>query len=183
LTKGTDGSDVMMGDLVFAPGRSKSCHVRPLGPRHRSEPPFTTISFGMTRTCILCTFMGWERRQIWPSALKPGLDLIGHGPAAAPAAASSVLRQLWTQAKSRRSWDMKASNQARFTRLPWAETTLNMKGTRLQPSMRGWGSTPGRFRRDQRGRRDRWRCSHARKRSHSCFEDPSQERHRRGGNP
>jgi hypothetical protein len=55
--------------------------------------------------------------------IKPGLDLIGHGRRPPPLQQAVVLRQLWTQPKSRKSWDMKGSNPVRFTRLLWDATT------------------------------------------------------------
>jgi len=67
LTKGTDGSDVMMGDLVLLQDEVNPV-MSALLDNGIEVRPSTTISSGKSLMCTSCMFMGWEKRWILPSA-------------------------------------------------------------------------------------------------------------------
>src|SRR6267142_1979602 len=88
LTKGTDGSDVMMGDLVLL--------------QEEVNPVMSALLDNGIEITALHNHFFWDDPHVFymhvhgmgkaadlAKRIKPGLDLIGHGPAAAPAAASS----------------------------------------------------------------------------------------------
>src|SRR5258708_1068869 len=88
LTKGTDGSDVMMGDLVLL--------------QEEVNPVMSALLDNGIDVTALHNHFFWDDPHVYfmhvhgmgkaadlAKRLKPGLDLIGHAPAAAPPAGSS----------------------------------------------------------------------------------------------
>src|SRR5258708_25050254 len=88
MTKGTDGTDVMMGDLVLL--------------QEEVNPVMSALLDNGIEVTALHNHFFWDDPHVYfmhvhgmgkaadlAKQIKPGLDLIGHGPAAAPAAASS----------------------------------------------------------------------------------------------
>ena len=88
LTKGTDGSDVMMGDLVLL--------------QEEVNPVMSALLDNGIEVTALHNHFFWDDPHVYfmhvhgmakaadlAKRIKPGLDLIAHGPAAAPAAAGS----------------------------------------------------------------------------------------------
>src|SRR5712672_495729 len=88
LTKGTDGSDVMMGDLVLL--------------QEEVNPVMSALLDNGIEVTALHNHFFWDDPHVYfmhvhgmgkaadlAKRIKPGLDLIGHGPAAATAAAGS----------------------------------------------------------------------------------------------
>src|SRR5216683_50094 len=88
LTKGADGSDVMMGDLVLL--------------QEEVNPVMTALLDNGVDITALHNHFFWDDPHVYfmhvhgmgkaadlARRIKPGLDLIGHGPASATAAASS----------------------------------------------------------------------------------------------
>ena len=88
MTKGTDGIDVMMGDLVLL--------------QEEVDPVMSALLDNGIDVTALHNHFFWDDPHVYfmhvhgmgkaadlAKLIKPGLDLIGHGPAAAPAAASS----------------------------------------------------------------------------------------------
>ncbi len=88
LTKGTDGSDVMMGDLVLL--------------QEEVNPVMSALLDNGIEVTALHNHFFWDDPHVYfmhvhgmgkaadlAKRIKPGLDLIGHGPAAATATSSS----------------------------------------------------------------------------------------------
>src|SRR6267154_1310023 len=88
MTKGTDGTDVMMGDLVLL--------------QEEVNPVMSALLDNGIEVTALHNHFFWDDPHVYfmhvhgmgkaadlAKRIKPGLDLIGHGPAAATAAASS----------------------------------------------------------------------------------------------
>src|SRR6267142_392935 len=88
MTKGTDGSDVIMGDVVLL--------------QEEVNPVMLALLDNGIEVTALHNHFFWDDPHVYfmhvhgmgkaadlAKRIKPGLDLIGHGPAAAPAAASS----------------------------------------------------------------------------------------------
>src|SRR6267154_2743979 len=126
MTKGTDGTDVMMGDLVLL--------------QEEVNPVMSALLDNGIEVTALHNHFFWDDPHVYfmhvhgmgkaadlAKRIKPGLDLIGHGPAAATAAASSGSAATLDTAKNAKIVGHEGEQSGAVYKITVGRDDLNMK--------------------------------------------------------
>jgi len=126
LTKGADGAEVMMGDLVLL--------------QEEVNPVMSALLDNGIEVTALHNHFFWDDPHVYfmhvhgmgkaadlAKRIKPGVDLIGHGPAAAPAAASSASAPTLDTAKIAKIVGHEGEQSGAVYKITVGRDDLNMK--------------------------------------------------------